>query len=99
MSPPGATPDPSPRLTLVLGVNQGNSKTNIFRAGTDPMTQIADTAIAKQFEKLPPHSIEAEMCLLASMMLDKEICGQIVQILDREAFFRADHQVIFDVVV
>src|SRR5687768_2645277 len=39
------------------------------------------------------------MCLLASMMLDKEMIGQVVQIVDREAFFQADHQIIFDVLV
>ena len=39
------------------------------------------------------------MCLLASMMLDKEMVGQIVQIVDREAFYQADHQIIFDVLV
>src|SRR5687768_6216751 len=39
------------------------------------------------------------MCLLASMMLDKEMIGQVVQIIDREAFFQADHQIIYDVLV
>ena len=39
------------------------------------------------------------MCLLASMMLDKEMVGQVVQIVDREAFFQADHQIIYDVLV
>jgi replicative DNA helicase len=63
------------------------------------MSQLIDSSIARQFERLPPHSIEAEMCLLASMMLDKEMIGQIVQIVDREAFYQADHQVIFDVAV
>ncbi|HSZ58054.1 MAG TPA: replicative DNA helicase [Tepidisphaeraceae bacterium] len=63
------------------------------------MSQLIDPAIARQFDRLPPHSIEAEMCLLASMMLDKEMVGQVVQIVDREAFFQADHQVIFDVLV
>jgi hypothetical protein len=33
------------------------------------MSQIAD-ALAGQFDRLPPHSIESEMCLLASMLLD-----------------------------
>jgi replicative DNA helicase len=33
------------------------------------------------------------------MMLDKEMVGQVVQIVDREAFFQADHQIIFDVLV
>jgi replicative DNA helicase len=63
------------------------------------MSQLVDSSLAGQFERLPPHSIEAEMCLLASMMLDKEMIGQVVQIVDREAFFQADHQIIFDMLV
>ncbi|HZL36677.1 MAG TPA: replicative DNA helicase [Tepidisphaeraceae bacterium] len=63
------------------------------------MTQLMDTSLARQFDKLPPHSIESEMCLLASMMLDKEMVGQVVQIVDREAFYQADHQIIFDVLL
>ena len=63
------------------------------------MSQLMDNSIARQFERLPPHSIESEMCLLASMMLDKEMIGQIVQIVDREAFFQADHQIIWDMLV
>lgn len=63
------------------------------------MSQLIDPTIAKQFDRLPPHSIEAEMCLLASMMLDKEMIGQVVQIIDREAFYQADHQIYFDVLV
>jgi replicative DNA helicase len=59
-------------------------------------THLMDSAVARQFDKLPPHSIEAEMCLLGSMMLDKEIVGQAVQIVDRDAFYQADHQIIFD---
>ena len=41
------------------------------------------------------------MCLIASMMLDvdKTMAGEIVQIIDRDAFFQADHQIIFDVLV
>ncbi len=39
------------------------------------------------------------MCLLASMMLDKDMIGQVVQIVDREAFYQADHQIIFDIIV
>src|SRR5436853_6463715 len=63
------------------------------------MDQLIDSSIAKQFDRLPPHSIEGEMCLLASMMLDKDVIGQAVQIIDREAFFQADHQIIWDVLV
>ncbi len=53
--------------------------------------------IAGQFDRLPPHSTEAEMCLLASMMLDKEVVGEVVQIVTGESFYQADHQIIFDV--
>ncbi len=63
------------------------------------MSQLVDASVARQFDRLPPHSIEAEMCLLASMMLDKEMVGQVVQIIDREAFYQADHQIIFDTLV
>jgi replicative DNA helicase len=63
------------------------------------MDQLIDSEIARQFDRLPPHSIEGEMCLLASMMLDKETIGQAVQIIDRDAFFQADHQIIYDVLV
>jgi replicative DNA helicase len=63
------------------------------------MSQLIDPSVARQFDRLPPHSIEAEMCVLASMMLDREIVGQCVQIIDRECFYQADHQVIFDVLL
>jgi replicative DNA helicase len=63
------------------------------------MSQLIDSSVTGQFDKLPPHSIEAEMCLLASMMLDKDMIGEIVQIVERDAFFQADHQIIFDILV
>jgi replicative DNA helicase len=63
------------------------------------MSQLMDSAVARQFDRLPPHSIEAEMSLLASMMLDKELVGQIVSVVDRESFYQADHQIIFDVLI
>jgi replicative DNA helicase len=63
------------------------------------MSQLIDSATASQFERLPPHSIEAEMCLLAAMMLDKETVGTVLQIIDRDAFFQPDHQIIYDIVL
>src|SRR3954468_21768297 len=64
------------------------------------MTQLIETTtLSRQFERLPPHSAEGEMCVLASMMLDKELIGQVVQLITGEDFFQADHQIIFDVLV
>jgi replicative DNA helicase len=62
------------------------------------VSQLADS-LSGQFDRLPPSAVEAEMCLLASMMLDKDMIGQVVQIVDREAFYQADHQIIFDIIV
>ncbi len=63
------------------------------------MTQLADVDAVRQFERLPPHSIEAEMAMLASMMLDKDMIGDIAGIVDRESFYQADHQIIYDVLL
>src|SRR4051812_12212687 len=63
------------------------------------MSQLIDPSLAKQFDRLPPHSIEAEQCLLASMMLDKEVVGQVVSIVDRDMFYQADHQILNDIVI
>src|SRR5215213_11421598 len=64
------------------------------------MSQLIEgSSLSSAFDKLPPNAIEAERSLLTSMMLDKEMIGQIVQIIDREAFYQADHQIIFDVLV
>jgi replicative DNA helicase len=60
---------------------------------------LIDRTTAGQFDKLPPHSIASEMCLLASMMLDKEIVDEVRAIVDRDAFFQADHQIIFDAIL
>ena len=62
------------------------------------MSQLAH-GLAGQFDRLPPHSIESEMCLIAAMMLDKDMVGQIVQIIDRDAFFQGDHQILYDIIV
>src|SRR3954471_11529435 len=61
------------------------------------MSQLMESSIARQFDRLPPHSVEAEMCMLASMMLDvtKDMTGQIVQMVTEESFFQADHQILF----
>ena len=61
------------------------------------MSQLIESTVASQFERLPPHSLEAEMCVLASMMLDKEQIGSIATLIgEKDAFFQADHQIIFE---
>ena len=46
-----------------------------------------------------PESREAEAALLGAMMLDPECIGQVVQDVRAEAFYRIEHQLIFDAMV
>lgn len=63
------------------------------------MSQLIDSSIASQFDRMPPHSAEAEMCVVASMMLDKEKIGEIATVITKDDFFQADNQIIFECLV
>ena len=63
------------------------------------VSELIDPQIASQFDRLPPHSIEAEQGLIASMMLDREAIGQCIQLVERDAFYQTDHQIIFDILI
>jgi len=39
------------------------------------VSQLADS-LSGQFDRLPPSAVDAEMCLLASMMLDKDMIAR-----------------------
>lgn len=60
------------------------------------MNRLIRDDLASEFDRLPPHSLDAEMCVLASMMLDNDAASRIVQIVGRDDFFQTDHQVIYD---
>ncbi len=56
--------------------------------------------LAGLFDRLPPHSIEAEMCLLGSMILDYQVVGDVIsQVSSGSMFFREPHAAIFDSLV
>lgn len=60
---------------------------------------LIDPSLASQFDRLPPRSIEAEQCLLGSMMLDQRCVPEVLETIDREAFYSADNQIIFDMLL
>ncbi len=49
--------------------------------------------------RLPPQSIEAEACVLASMILDAMSIDVVVQILRDDYFYRPAHQIVYEVLV
>lgn len=63
------------------------------------MTELIDQSIARQFDHLPPHSIESEQCTVGSVLRDPSVLPDIRAIVGiGEAFFQADHGVIWKVV-
>ncbi len=61
----------------------------------------APSYVAPLQDRLPPHSIPAEMCAIASLLLcgdDSKLFTQIRALLHRDAFFQTDHQIIYDVI-
>ena len=45
--------------------------------------------------RLPPQNIEAEQCVLGSMLLDRECIGDVVQVLTAEDFYVPAHSEVF----
>lgn len=55
-----------------------------------------DGAVGKLFDRLPPHSLEAEMALLGSMILDPRVIVDVIGVVTRpEDFYAAAHAQIF----
>lgn len=52
-----------------------------------------------QLEKIPPQSIEAEMSLLGSVLLDKDAMLKIADIVQPEDFYKNAHAQIFEVIL
>ncbi len=65
-----------------------NSNSSDRIPGADPM-----------LNRSVPQSLEAEAAVLGSMVLDHECIGQIIQQVKSDAFYRAEHRLIFDGIV
>jgi len=48
-------------------------------------------------DKVPPHSLEAEMSVLGAMMLSPEAIGLCIQYLDADSFYRQEHRALFKI--
>jgi len=47
------------------------------------------------FDRVPPQSIEAEMAVLGSIMIDNDCIGKVAEILEPSFFYRTVHRTIF----
>ncbi|MGQ9896564.1 MAG: replicative DNA helicase [Acidobacteriota bacterium] len=66
-------------LSLHMGPLKGRSKT--------------DAKATEDF--VLPHDLDAERSILASILLDNEVCHEVLELLQPEDFFRPSHQQIF----
>ena len=56
--------------------------------------------VARLFEKLPPHAIEAEMCLLGSILLEPRMLGDVTFVIrDGQDFYKPANGAIYDAMV
>ena len=56
--------------------------------------------LARLFDKLPPHAIEAEAALLGSMIIEWQVIGEVLQIIKGpEDFYKQAHAAIYQVLV
>jgi len=53
-----------------------------------------DTLLINQ-ERLPPQALDAEIALLGAMLMDREVIGEVVEILKEEDFYREAHRRIY----
>ncbi len=60
---------------------------------------MADRRSSSQSERVPPQAIEVEQAVLGAMLLNKEAIGRALEIIDKDCFYRDDHQKIFEVLV
>ena len=50
-------------------------------------------------QKIPPQSMEAEISVLGAMLLDNGVIADVVQAVDKDAFYSTAHKVIFEALV
>ena len=57
------------------------------------------SAPSTEFERTPPQNIEAEQCVLGSMLLSKDAIADVVETLRSIDFYRPNHSLVYDVVI
>ncbi|GAB3276805.1 hypothetical protein GCM10027589_02530 [Actinocorallia lasiicapitis] len=60
---------------------------------------VAEIPREPEFERVPPHDINAEQCVLGGMMLSQDAISDVIEELKSSDFYRPAHQIIYDVVL
>ncbi len=52
-----------------------------------------------EFERMPPHDLAAEQCVLGGMMLSKDAISDVLDVIKAHDYYRPAHQLVHDVIL
>ena len=64
-----------------------------------PAGSVQAESIAALTSKIMPESLAAEAAVLGSMILDSVCISHVVEMLNRDSFYRVEHQLIYDAII
>ena len=85
-----------------MSPNQNNKNSRNDKSQTPTPTQTqnrTDTVSPAPSRRMPPQDLAAEVCVLGSMILDKDGIGEIIPVLRMDHFYRQDHRLIYDALI
>src|SRR4051794_28998934 len=50
----------------------------------------------RHFERIPPHDLAAEQCVLGSMLLSQTAIAEVLELIQTRDFYRPAHQTVYD---
>ncbi|MBC7836132.1 MAG: replicative DNA helicase [Phycisphaerales bacterium] len=82
------------------GLSPSHGSNGKGRGGPPKRFREVNIELGKLFDKLPPHSPEAEMALLGAMILDPKVTGEVLSVVkSADAFYVAAHGAIYESLV
>ncbi|MEU5880952.1 replicative DNA helicase [Spirillospora sp. NPDC047279] len=63
------------------------------------VAEIGGSEPSAEFERTPPHDINAEQGVLGGMLLSQDAIAEVIEVLRTQDFYRPAHQIIYDAVL
>jgi replicative DNA helicase len=77
------------------GHTNGNANGSANGNGHGRTRRNGDHSPPVEFDRLPPQNLEAELCVIGSMLIDNETLHDVVPLLKVEDFYRDSHQILY----